>query len=204
MPLIDYPSVVRTYPSGKPSRTLTPPVNATDLRLVNPSRVTHISPATDDQITIDRAPSRWKLTITFGEMKSGSDLGNAFETFLALLEDTDNYADFPIGLRAPSWTGTTTISSIAGNALRTASSPPQGMKVGDFIRVGPRLGKIDALVTGGAGNEIGVLPRGLGAAGETISAGTHWRGRMAGAAQYSSPSSNGFIGPVTLDLNEVI
>ena len=36
MPLITYPSVTRTYPSGKPSRTLFPPISGIDLRLVQP------------------------------------------------------------------------------------------------------------------------------------------------------------------------
>ena len=202
MPLIAYPSVVRTYPSGRPSRTLFPPISGIDLRLANPSRITHLSPSTDDQVTIDRAPSRWRATVTYDAMRSGTPLATAFETFLARMEDTDNYADFPLGARAPSWTGTTTVSASAVNALRLASIPT-GMAVGDFIRVGPRLGKIEALVSG-AVNEITVLPRGIGAATETIGPGTHWRGRMAGGGQYSAPTREGILGPVTLDLIEVI
>ena len=204
MPLIPYPSATRQKigTTGAANRiTEYPPIDGTTLALANPSRITHISPATDDQITIDRAPSRWRLGITFGEMITGSPIAQAFETFLARLEDSDNYADFPLGLRAPSWTGTSTITATAVNAI-TVASLPAGIADGDFVRVGGRLAKAESVAA--ALRQITLLPRPLGAVGDSFGPGTHWRGRMAGAAQYSVPTRNGMIGSVTLDLIEVI
>ena len=202
MPLIPYPSVAHSSSRpGAVARTRHPPIQRSSLELTNPSRITHIAPATDDQITIDRAPSRWRLSLTFDLMRADSPMARAVQRFLAQMEDSDNYADFPLGARAPSWTGTTTISSISSNTI-TLASVPTGMAEGDFIRVGPRLAMIEDLA--GALQQITIRPRPLGAAGETISPGTHWRGRLQGNAQYSAPSAGGFFGPVALNLIEVI
>ena len=176
------------------------PINGTSLQLSNPSKVTHIVPATDDQITVRRAQDRWHYKVTVGEFMTGTQVANEFELFMAQMFNQENFADFPLGLRAPSWTASTTISSVSGNTI-TLASMPAAMQVGDFIRIGHRLAKVESMAR--ALRQITVLPR-IGAVNETVTQGDAFRGRLRGTGAYEMPTQNGFVGPTTIDLIEVI
>ena len=101
MPLISYPSVnIGRHPDETEDTILTLPVDRTDLRLETPDRVVHENPETRDIVAVNRGPSIWFLTLTFGAVETETDLHREFEHWLARMHDLRNFSHIPLGSRA--------------------------------------------------------------------------------------------------------
>ena len=100
MPLISFPSVnIGRHPDDSADTVLTLPVDRTELVLDTPGRIVHENPETRDVIVINRGPSLWTLTLTFGAVEVGSELHTEFERWLSRMHDLRNYAPIPLGSR---------------------------------------------------------------------------------------------------------
>lgn len=206
MALVQIPSVTETLGSIDPAtgdrrtKTFTMGIDGMDLYLDHPGRVVHTA-LNDDRAVIERQEPRWAMSITISPVQSNSELGRAMQSFLAQISDLNNFAEWPLGLRANrAYTSTTTIQSISGNAL-TLGSGGSGLAANQFLRIGTRLAMATSFAE--AGNELVVTPN-VGVVGETVAPATTFRARLDGNGEYSAPSRNGLIGPITLKLKEVI
>ena len=101
MPLISYPSInIGRHPDDSADTVLTLPVDRTELVLDTPGRVVHENPETRDVVAINRGPTLWFLTLTFGAVEVGTQLHVAFDRWLARMHDLRNYSAIPLGQRA--------------------------------------------------------------------------------------------------------
>lgn len=209
MPLIAYPSVnMGRHPDDAADTVWTLPVDRTELVLDTPGRVVHESPETRDVVAINRGPSLWFLTLTFGAVEANSDLHREFEQWLARMHDIRNYAAVPLGSRAYAGTLTNaglTVSAKSGTTLTlsapmlaaAAAPPPTGV----YLRVGNRLAMLESVNP--AGTEITVTPN-VGAVGAAVSLAETALARLAGDGRYRTLTSAGMTEPMTVPFQEAL
>ena len=212
MALIEYPSVIE---ATAPQSGVTPaptarrymPIEGVDLHLTSPGRVVHRA-INDDRFIVDRSEERWALSVTFGAEPPDGALGVAHQRWLAKMHqlDFDNFSDIPIGNRAnATMTATLTITAIAANTITYTSAPANAVlpTAGQFVRIGTRLAMVDAITP--TSNQIVLLPLPDSAAvGQTITAGTHFRGRLTESGEYNAASRNLLLEERTFQFMEVI
>lgn len=209
MPQIAYPSVnIGRHPDEAADTVWTLPVDRTELTLTTPGRVVHESPETLDQIAINRGPSLWKLTLTFGAVETETDLFREFEHWLARMHDLRNYSAVPIGTRAHGGALTadgitvtgragTTLALSAGLLVAAATPPPLGV----HMRIGNRLAMLESV--NAAGTEITVKPD-VGAVNDGVSLARTALVRLAGDGRYRATSSGGMSDPLTVPFQEAL
>ena len=178
MPLIAYPSVnIGRHPDESADTIWTLPVDRTELVLETPGRVVHESPETRDVVVVNRGPSLWFLTLTFGEVEVETDLHREFDQWLARMHDIRNYAAVPLGTRAYGGTldnAGITVSSKSGTTLTLSAAlhvggrnapdghPTFGWAAGwPCLKASPRTG-----------TEIAATPN-VGAIGDTVTVADH-------------------------------
>ena len=209
MPQIAYPSVnVGRHPDDSADTVLTFPVERTELTLEAPGRIVHQSPTTRDIVAINRGPTLWSLTLTFGQIETGTAMFRKFERWLARMHDIRNYAPVPIGTRAYDGTLTNSNVAVTGKSGRTlevspallvaASTPPP---TGVFLRVGDRLAMLESV--NAAGTQITVTPN-VGAVSDAVSLATSALVRLAGAGEYRATTSDGLSDPLTVPFQEAL
>ena len=209
MPLIAYPSVnIGRHPDDAADTVWTLPVDRTELVLDTPGRVVHESPETRDVVAINRGPSLWFLTLTFGAVEAGTDLHREFEQWLARMHDIRNYAAVPLGSRAYGGTLTNaglTVSAKSGTTMTLSapmlvagSVPPP---LGIHLRVGNRLAMLES--ANADGTEIGVTPN-VGAVGDAVSVAETALARLAGDGRYRAMTSGGMTDPLTVPFQEAL
>lgn len=206
MPLINLPTVTtRLGPqdpnSGeRPATTYRLGIDGINLYLDHPGRVVHTA-LNDDRAVIERQAPRWAMELTIAAEHADSEMGFAIQNFMAQMSDLNNYAEWPLGMRAnTTYTSTTTIQSISGNAL-VLGSGGSGLAANQFLRIGTRL--VMATSFADAGNQLIATPN-VGAVGDTVAPATTFRARLDGDGSYEMPSRNGLIGPFMVKLKEVI
>ena len=214
MPLIPYPYVTETTgpPSGvnpAPTARRQMPIEGVDLHLTSPGRVVHRA-LNDDRFIVDRSEDRWALSVTFGAEPPDQPLGAAHQRWLAKMHqlDIDNHSDIPIGNRAnATMTATLTVTAISGNTVTysVGATPANAVlpAAGQFVRIGARLAMVDEITT--STNQIVLMPLPDSAAvGQTITAGTHFRGRLPEGGEYGAPSRRLLLEERTFQFMEVI
>lgn len=208
MPLIAYPSVnIGRHPDESADTIWTLPVDRTELVLDTPGRVVHESPETRDVVVVNRGPSLWFLTLTFGQVEVGHPLHREFDQWLARMHDVRNYAAVPLDARA--FDGTLdnagiTVSSKSGTTLTLSAAlvidgtpPPTGI----LLRVGNRVAMLESVNP--AGTEITVTPN-VGASGEAVGIAETMLARLSGAGSYRLTTTSGLTDPITVPFQEVI
>lgn len=208
MPLIAYPSVnIGRHPDESADTVWTLPVDRTELVLETPGRVVHESPETRDVVVVNRGPSLWFLTLTFGQVEVDTDLHREFDQWLARMHDLRNYAAIPLGARAYGGTLDTasiTVSSKSGTTLTLSAglqvdgaSPPTGI----HLRVGGRVAMLESVTPDGT--EITVTPN-IGAVGDAVSVAETMVARLSGMGSYRLTTTAGLTDPITVPFKEVI
>ena len=205
MPLIQMPSVnMGRHPDESEDLILTLPYDGVNLRLYNPNRVVHISPGTEDQFVINRGiGDRWQLSVTFGEVESGTELADEYEGWLSDMHDLGNYSELPLGRSANPVSllaASPTISSKSGNTF-TLSSALTGMKRNQFVRVGSRLAQLKSVNHAAA--EYTWKPL-IGGTGDYVDGAKTFLGRMLGDGSYEGRTADGGFLPMTMQFQEVI
>ena len=210
MPLISYPSVnIGRHPDESADTVLSLPVDRTELVLDTPGRIVHESPETRDAVVINRGPSMWTLTLTFGQVEVGTELFREFERWLAKMHDLRNYSPIPLGQRVIDLMGisstTFTVSARTGATLSlTYTGDLSGQYiVGDMWTVGGRLAMLESEAIHLTPPTMSFNPA-IGAVGDTVSIATTALCRLAGDGRYRLTSTGGLTDPITVPFQEVL
>lgn len=209
MPLIAYPEVnIGRHPDDAADTLWTLPVERTELVLDTPGRVVHESPETRDAIVVNRGPSLWFLTLTFGAVEANTPLHREFEQWLARMHDLRNYAAVPLGSRAYGGTLTNAGLTVSGKSgttmtlsapmLVAANTPPP---TGVYLRIQNRLAMLESV--NAAGTEIATTPN-VGAVGDAVSLAETALVRLAGDGRYRALTSGGLTEPLTVPFQEAL
>ena len=208
MPLVAYPSVnIGRHPDESADTVLSLPVDRTRLVLDTPGRVVHENPETRDVIVVNRGPTLWMFTLTFGAIETETELHREFDRWLALMHDLRNYSPVPLGTRKYGGTLTNSNITVTAKTARTltlsapaligADTPPPGI----FLRLGNRLGMLESV--NAAGTEISVSPD-VGDVGNSVSVADSVLVRMAGTGDYQVSTSGGLTDPLTVPFQEAL
>ena len=173
-------------------------VEAVDLAMEFPGRVTHRVPATGDEVIVDRGHGQWAGTIRLSMVETGPD-AKAVAAWANQMNDHRNFAEIPLGSWATEFAATTA-ASVSGGTV-TLAAVPSGLAANDFVRSGNRLFQLTSLVA--ATRQATVVPEGVLASGAAITQAETIRAQLAGNAA-RSPSAGGFAGPWTLKIREAI
>lgn len=207
MPLIAYPSVnIGRHPDESADTVLTFPVDRTRLVLDTPGRVVHENPETRDVVIVNRGPTLWMFTLTFGAIETETELHREFERWLARMHDLRNYSPVPLGTRAYGGTLTSNSITVTAKTARTLtlsspmliadSTPPPG---GIYLRLGNRLGMLESVTADGT--QITVTPD-VGDVGNSVSVADSVLVRMAGTGDYQVATHAGLTDPLTVPFQE--
>ena len=211
MPLIAYPSLnLGRHPDEAADEIWTLPVDRTELVLQTPDRAVHENPATRDVVVVNRGPSYWFLTVTFGSVETETDQHREFDQWLARMHDLRNYSNIPLGNRAFDGSlvalasdAVRSVQSISGNTLtldhplfHDTSSP---LPAGAYIKVDNQVAMLESISDSGL--NITTTPL-LGQVGNFITLATTMRCRLAGAGEYRITTTSGMTDPITIPFTE--
>ena len=211
MPLIAYPSVnLGRHPDEAADTIWTLPVDRTELAFMTPDRSVHENPATRDVTVVNRGPSYWFLTVTFGQVEADTPQHREYEQWLARMHDLRNYANIPLGNRAfpgelntLANNATRRVQSVTGNTMtldhplyHSTSSP---LPAGTYIKVDNQVAMLESISD--TGLNITTTPL-LGAVGNYITLAKSMRCRLAGAGDYALVTSGGRTEPITVQFTE--
>lgn len=209
MPLIAYPSVnFGRHPDEASDTIMTFPVDGTRLVFETPGRIVHENAETRDVVVINRGPTLWMLTLTFGQMETETPLFREFERWLSRMHDLRNYAPVPLGTRTRTATLVNSGITVNGKSGRTLTlsaglleagnvAPPLGV----FLRIGDRLGMLESVSADGL--QISVSPD-VGAVGDSVSVATTMLARLSGNGSYRVDTSGGLSAPLTVPFQEAL